>query len=137
KNQRENTFSFLCIMLLRGYDACLIARRFQMLTLLKLLADGAFHSGQVLGDALGISRSAVWKQLQQLEADLGIDVHKVRGRGYRLATPISLLSPYGIEQSGFPANWSVRTYDSIDSTNAEAARLITQGVAMPVLVVAE
>ncbi|EKG35419.1 Biotin-protein ligase Biotinoperon repressor [Pseudomonas syringae pv. avellanae str. ISPaVe037] len=61
----------------------------------------------------------------------------MRGRGYRLATPISLLSPSGIEQSGFPANWSVRTYDSIDSTNAEAARLITQGVAMPVLVMAE
>ncbi|MCF5032634.1 bifunctional biotin--[acetyl-CoA-carboxylase] ligase/biotin operon repressor BirA [Pseudomonas syringae] len=124
-------------MPLRGYDACLIARRFQMLTLLKLLADGAFHSGQVLGDALGISRSAVWKQLQQLEADLGIDVHKVRGRGYRLATPISLLSPADIMQSGFPAGWSVRTYDSIDSTNAEAARLIAQGVPMPLLVVAE
>ncbi|PHX38119.1 biotin--protein ligase [Pseudomonas syringae pv. syringae] len=74
--------------------------------MLKLLADGAFHSGQVLGDALGISRSAVWKQLQQLEADLGIDVHKVRGRGYRLATPISLLSPADIMQSGFPAGWS-------------------------------
>ncbi|EGH98199.1 hypothetical protein PLA106_19066, partial [Pseudomonas amygdali pv. lachrymans str. M302278] len=28
KNLDENTFSFLCIMLLRGYDACLIAGRF-------------------------------------------------------------------------------------------------------------
>ncbi|KPY90369.1 bifunctional biotin--[acetyl-CoA-carboxylase] ligase/biotin operon repressor BirA [Pseudomonas syringae group genomosp. 7] len=108
-----------------------------MLTLLKLLADGAFHSGQVLGNALGISRSAVWKQLQQLEVDLGIEVHKVRGRGYRLAAPISLLSAAGIVQCGFPANWSVRTYDTIDSTNAEAARLIAQGESMPLLVVAE
>ncbi|RMQ09771.1 Bifunctional biotin-- synthetase/biotin operon repressor [Pseudomonas viridiflava] len=137
KSHHENTFSFLCSMLLRGYYACLIARRLQMLTLLTLLADGAFHSGQVLGNALGISRSAVWKQLQQLEADLGIEVHKVRGRGYRLATPISLLSPAGIAQCGFPANWSVRTYDTIDSTNAEATRLIAQGAPMPLLVVAE
>ncbi|WP_024697566.1 bifunctional biotin--[acetyl-CoA-carboxylase] ligase/biotin operon repressor BirA [Pseudomonas avellanae] len=108
-----------------------------MLTLLKLLADGAFHSGQVLGESLGVSRSAVWKQLQQLESDLGIEVHKVRGRGYRLAAPIVLLDPAAIVESGMPGEWSVRTYDSIDSTNAEASRLIALGAPMPLLVVAE
>ncbi|WP_122670782.1 bifunctional biotin--[acetyl-CoA-carboxylase] ligase/biotin operon repressor BirA [Pseudomonas viridiflava] len=108
-----------------------------MLTLLKLLADGAFHSGQVLGESLGVSRSAVWKQLQQLESDLDIEVHKVRGRGYRLATPIVLLDPAAIVESGMPGEWSVRTYDSIDSTNAEASRLIALGAPMPLLVVAE
>ncbi|AVB18434.1 MULTISPECIES: bifunctional biotin--[acetyl-CoA-carboxylase] ligase/biotin operon repressor BirA [Pseudomonas syringae group] len=108
-----------------------------MLTLLKLLADGAFHSGQVLGESLGVSRSAVWKQLQQLESDLGIEVHKVRGRGYRLATPIVLLDPAAMVESGMPGEWSVRTYDSIDSTNAEASRLIARGAPMPLLVVAE
>ncbi|KPX13813.1 Bifunctional biotin-- synthetase/biotin operon repressor [Pseudomonas syringae pv. delphinii] len=107
------------------------------MTLLKLLADGAFHSGQVLGESLGVSRSAVWKQLQQLESDLGIEVHKVRGRGYRLATPIVLLDPAAIVESGMPGDWSVRTYDSIDSTNAEASRLIALGAPMPLLVVAE
>ncbi|PYD04628.1 bifunctional biotin--[acetyl-CoA-carboxylase] synthetase/biotin operon repressor [Pseudomonas syringae pv. maculicola] len=108
-----------------------------MLTLFKLLADGAFHSGQVLGESLGVSRSAVWKQLQQLESDLDIEVHKVRGRGYRLATPIVLLDPAAIVESGMPGEWSVRTYDSIDSTNAEASRLIALGAPMPLLVVAE
>ncbi|RMM06334.1 Bifunctional biotin-- synthetase/biotin operon repressor [Pseudomonas syringae] len=107
------------------------------MTLLKLLADGAFHSGQVLGESLGVSRSAVWKQLQQLESDLDIEVHKVRGRGYRLATPIVLLDPAAIVESGMPGEWSVRTYDSIDSTNAEASRLIALGAPMPLLVVAE
>ncbi|RWG64170.1 HTH domain-containing protein, partial [Mesorhizobium sp.] len=62
-----------------------------MLTLLKLLKDGRFHSGQALGAGLGISRSAVWKQLQHLEAELGLSVHKVRGKGYRLAKPLLLL----------------------------------------------
>ncbi len=108
-----------------------------MLMLLTLLADGAFHSGQVLGEALGVSRSAVWKQLQLLEAELGIEVHKVRGRGYRLATPISLLDASAITRSGLPSNWSAKTYDSVDSTNAEAARLIAGGCDVPMLVLAE
>ncbi|WP_122318562.1 bifunctional biotin--[acetyl-CoA-carboxylase] ligase/biotin operon repressor BirA [Pseudomonas cichorii] len=108
-----------------------------MMTLLRLLADGEFHSGQVLGDVLGVSRSAVWKQLQQLEAELSVEIHKVRGRGYRLAHPISLLSSSSISQSGLPSGWSVHVASSIDSTNAEAVRLIGQAAAMPMLVLAE
>lgn len=50
-----------------------------MLTLLKLLKDGRFHSGEALGAALGVSRSAVWKQLQHLEIELDLTIHKVRG----------------------------------------------------------
>jgi len=48
-----------------------------MSTLLELLKDGQFHSGQALGRALGVTRSAIWKQLQLLEAELGLDIHKV------------------------------------------------------------
>ena len=44
----------------------------RMLELLKLLQDGRFHSGEALGAQLGISRSAIWKQLQGLEAELGV-----------------------------------------------------------------
>jgi len=58
--------------------------------LLTLLSDGAFHSGQELGTLLGISRSAVWKQIQRLEA-LGIEVYSVKGRGYRIPTGLDLL----------------------------------------------
>ncbi|MDY7562136.1 bifunctional biotin--[acetyl-CoA-carboxylase] ligase/biotin operon repressor BirA [Pseudomonas sp. 10B1] len=108
-----------------------------MLTLLKLLKDGAFHSGQALGNALGVSRSAVWKQLQQLEAELGIEIHKVRGKGYRLANPISLLSQDKILGRGFSPEWPMLIFDSVDSTNAEAMRLISHGHQMPILVLAE
>ena len=58
--------------------------------LLSLLADGRFHSGQVLAQALGVSRTAVWKQMETLKRN-GIDIHAVRGRGYRLATRLELL----------------------------------------------
>ena len=106
-----------------------------MLTLLNLLKDGRFHSGQDLGAALGISRSAVWKQLQHLEAELGLSIHKVRGRGYQLAAPLTLLDARTI--SAMAPCWPVTVLDSVDSTNAEALRAIGQGRLAPFLVLAE
>jgi BirA family transcriptional regulator, biotin operon repressor / biotin---[acetyl-CoA-carboxylase] ligase len=58
--------------------------------LLRLLADGARHSGEELAAALSISRAAVWKRLQQLE-EWGIPLEAMPGSGYRLETPIDLL----------------------------------------------
>jgi BirA family biotin operon repressor/biotin-[acetyl-CoA-carboxylase] ligase len=107
-----------------------------MLTLLKLLKDGRFHSGEALGAALGVSRSAVWKQLQHLEAELGLSIHKVRGRGYQLSTSLVLLDPSEILRAS-SCEWLALVYDSIDSTNAEALRLIERGQAAPFLVLAE
>ncbi|MBP5948636.1 MULTISPECIES: bifunctional biotin--[acetyl-CoA-carboxylase] ligase/biotin operon repressor BirA [Pseudomonas] len=106
-----------------------------MLTLLNLLKDGRFHSGQDLGAALGVSRSAVWKQLQHLEAELGLSIHKVRGRGYQLAAPLVLLDPLKI--AGIKGRWPATVLDSTDSTNAEALRAIGLGRAAPFLVLAE
>ncbi|WP_223485529.1 bifunctional biotin--[acetyl-CoA-carboxylase] ligase/biotin operon repressor BirA [Pseudomonas sp. A-RE-19] len=108
-----------------------------MLTLLKLLKDGRFHSGQALGMALGISRSAIWKQLQHLEAELGLSIHKVRGRGYQLAAPLTLLDPGEITARAYSCDWPILAFDSIDSTNAEALRAIERGQAAPFLVLAE
>ena len=108
-----------------------------MLTLLKLLKDGRFHSGQALGSALGVSRSAVWKQLQQLEAELGLSIHKVRGRGYQLAAPLTLLDPAEIGRMAPSCDWPVQVFDSIDSTNAEALRAIERLQAAPFVVLAE
>ncbi|MCK9801260.1 bifunctional biotin--[acetyl-CoA-carboxylase] ligase/biotin operon repressor BirA [Pseudomonas sp. MAFF 302030] len=108
-----------------------------MLTLLELLKDGRFHSGQALGAALGISRSAVWKQLQQMEAELGLSIHKVRGRGYQLAAPIALLDGAEIARQSHDSSWGILVFDSIDSTNAEALRAIERGQSAPFFVLAE
>ncbi|OIN50261.1 biotin--[acetyl-CoA-carboxylase] ligase [Pseudomonas azotoformans] len=108
-----------------------------MLTLLKLLKDGRFHSGEALGVALGVSRSAVWKQLQHLEAELNLPIHKVRGRGYQLASPLVFLSAEEIALNAPSLAWPVHISDSIDSTNAEALRLVEAGCAAPFLVLAE
>ena len=108
-----------------------------MLTLLKLLKDGRFHSGEALGAALGVSRSAVWKQLQHLEAELSLPIHKVRGRGYQLASPLVFLNADAIARHAPSLTWPVHIFDSVDSTNAEALRLVEAGCAAPFLVLAE
>ena len=58
--------------------------------LIRLLSDGGYHSGEQLGERLGVTRTAVWKQLKKLEA-LDIPLEAVKGRGYRLASPVELL----------------------------------------------
>ncbi|MEN4981328.1 bifunctional biotin--[acetyl-CoA-carboxylase] ligase/biotin operon repressor BirA [Erwinia billingiae] len=60
------------------------------LTLIGLLADGEFHSGEQLGEQLGMSRAAINKHIQTLK-DWGIDVFTVTGKGYSLPAPMQLL----------------------------------------------
>ncbi|MBV4452989.1 MULTISPECIES: bifunctional biotin--[acetyl-CoA-carboxylase] ligase/biotin operon repressor BirA [Pseudomonas] len=108
-----------------------------MLTLLKLLKDGRFHSGEALGAALGVSRSAVWKQLQHLEAELNLPIHKVRGKGYQLASPLVFLNAENIALNAPSLEWPIHISDSIDSTNTEGLRLADSGCPAPFLVLAE
>jgi len=51
--------------------------------LLRLLADGEFHSGELLAQRLGISRASVNNALHGIE-QYGLTLHSVRGRGYCL-----------------------------------------------------
>lgn len=59
--------------------------------LIELLADGQFHSGEKLGEALGVTRMAIHKRIDSL-ADIGLDVFRVNRKGYRLAEPIQLMN---------------------------------------------
>ncbi len=92
--------------------------------LLKLLADGAFHSGTVLGERLGVSRAAVNKAIQSL-AESGADIHRVSGRGYRLGEPFVPLAERPIRallaQRQLRAEFEI--LDQVDSTNQHLLRL--------------
>lgn len=59
-------------------------------SLIEQLSDGRFHSGEALGQALGVSRAAVWKMIPRLE-ELGLEIYAVSGKGYRLAAPFEPL----------------------------------------------
>ena len=61
------------------------------------LADGEFHSGAALARSLDVSRASVWNAVRDLEAT-GIEVYKVRGRGYRLPHPVALLDRAAVER---------------------------------------
>lgn len=89
-------------------------------TLIELLADGEFHSGEELGAVLGVSRAAVWKQLQKLEA-MNIPFHSVKGKGYRLPEAVELLDQNRLLAEGFPLQ-AFNSFDqhlSVGSTNDE------------------
>lgn len=105
-----------------------------MFDLLKLLADGEFHSGSDLGTALGISRAAVWKRIKRVSDELGVPVRSVQGKGYRLDQPLQLLNGDAL-QAAFP-ELPVFVYESIDSTNNQAKTLLAEQAA-PIAVFAE
>lgn len=84
------------------------------LKLIATLADGDFHSGEQLGEQLGMSRAAINKHIQTLR-DWGVDVFTVPGKGYSLPEPVQLLNEAFIHSQ--IADNSVTVLPVIDSTN--------------------
>ena len=94
--------------------------------LIKSLASGDFVSGQLLGEQLGISRTAIAKHIKAL-TEMGLDIYSVTGKGYKLAHPLYLLEKERISsllakdpnheadsQTSLPL---VEVHSLIDSTN--------------------
>lgn len=103
--------------------------------LLLLLADGECHSGVMLGQALGLTRAAVWKRLQGLQA-LGIELEPVRGKGYRLRHGMCLLDAAQIT-AALAAGMEVEVHDALTSTNDRALVLARSNPVQPTAILAE
>lgn len=58
--------------------------------ILRLLADGQFHSGVHLAEALGVSRTTISNRIGQWQ-ERGLAIDCVSGKGYRLAQSLELL----------------------------------------------
>ncbi|MDG2502498.1 MAG: bifunctional biotin--[acetyl-CoA-carboxylase] ligase/biotin operon repressor BirA [Porticoccaceae bacterium] len=88
--------------------------------ILSILKDGAFHSGESLGEQLGVSRTAVWKQLQKVE-EMGLQIESVKGTGYRVANGFELLCKETIVAHLSSANAQlprqIEIFQTLDSTN--------------------
>lgn len=84
------------------------------LKLVSVLADGEFHSGEQLGEQLGMSRAAINKHIQTLK-EWGIDVFTVTGKGYSLSSPMQLLNEADINAR--LDNGRLAVIPVIDSTN--------------------
>lgn len=82
--------------------------------LLKLLADGEFHSGEKIGELLGVSRTSVNNYVKGLQ-EIGLDIYKVPGRGYQSAAPIDLLNEKVIR--ALSGTSLIKVEQILDSTN--------------------
>ena len=106
--------------------------------ILSSLLERETVSGQQLSQELGVTRAAVWKQIEKLRA-LGFDIETLGGQGYRLvACPDSLIAP--MIQKGLHTVWAGRNVvyvKSVDSTNRFARELAAQGAAHGTLVIAD
>lgn len=105
---------------------------------LRMLADGEFRSGEAMARVLGVSRASVWNALHALDQS-GIEIFKVRGRGYRLAEPLSLLAGDAVESAlGAAApRFAVEVLDSVESTNTLLLRRAAAGAASGAVIAAE
>ena len=101
-----------------------------------LAAGDGFVSGAALASDLGMSRVAVWQHMEKLR-EQGFGFEAIRSRGYRLTTRPSSLHTLLIE-AHLPASTDCRivAMDTVDSTNDEAMRLVSQGVSTPLIVIA-
>lgn len=99
------------------------------LALLRLLADGNWHSGVHLAQQMGLSRAAIWKQAQGLSR-WGVEVHTQRTRGYRLSPALDLLDLPRLRQAltgSAAALDEPELFDTLPSTNAHLMARIIAG----------
>lgn len=91
----------------------------EILRLLK--TNDTYISGQQLCDYFNVSRTSVWKVMEQLKGE-GYEIEAVRNRGYRLVRSPDVLSEAEI-RSILRTEWAgnkVVYYDETDSTNNRA-----------------
>ncbi|MBP1747955.1 MAG: birA [Deltaproteobacteria bacterium] len=89
---------------------------------LRQLRDaGGFISGDHIAGRLGVSRTAVWKYMNQLER-YGYDIDKSKGKGYRLHNTPDRLYAWEIDRYRTSAKIGSKIIhrDNLDSTNSLA-----------------
>ena len=107
--------------------------------ILRLLrsADG-YISGQELCNRFGVSRTAVWKAINQLK-EAGYEIEAQQNKGYKLMAAPDLMTEAEIK-SLMHTEWvakEVLYFDTIDSTNIKAQELAEKGYQSGTLVVAD
>ena len=107
--------------------------------ILRLLRSaGGYISGQELCNRFGVSRTAVWKAINQLK-EAGYEIEAQQNKGYRLMAAPDLMTEAEIK-SLMHTEWvakEVLYFDTIDSTNTKAQELAEKGYPSGTLVVAD
>ena len=102
-----------------------------------LLAQNVI-SGEKISRILGVTRSAVWKDIKTLR-EQGFEIEASERSGYHLVScPDSLMAP--LVHQGLQTEWAgkrIYSYDTIDSTNRRLRELAQQGAEHGTLVLAD
>lgn len=107
--------------------------------ILNLLKESdSYISGQELCNSFGVSRTAIWKAINQLKEE-GYNIKAVKNRGYRLVEYTDIYSSSGIKSAlqtefiGIELDFN----EIVDSTNNKAKLLCERGAVHGTLVAAE
>ncbi|MGN0512775.1 MAG: biotin--[acetyl-CoA-carboxylase] ligase [Lachnospiraceae bacterium] len=107
--------------------------------ILKMLTQANdYISGQALCNELNVSRTAIWKYMNQLKED-GYEIEAVTNRGYRLKNRPDVLYANEIKSKLKTLSWAreIYYYDEVDSTNNVAKKLAEDGAPHGTLVITE
>jgi BirA family biotin operon repressor/biotin-[acetyl-CoA-carboxylase] ligase len=108
--------------------------------LLRSLSAQKSISGSELAKELGVTRAAIWKQIETLRA-LGAPIEASAGEGYRLAWHVEPFNEtairHEIDEGALPRLGDLRVVWQIDSTNASLLKAAVNGAADASVVVAE
>lgn len=108
----------------------------EILTMLR--ETEGYVSGQELCNHFGVSRTAVWKAINQLK-DAGYEIEAVPNKGYHLISAPDIMSAEELK-SNRKTKWmgqEILYFDSIDSTNTKAKQLAEENYPSGTLVVAD
>lgn len=93
-----------------------------------------YVSGAEIAAELSLSRTAVWKAIEQLRAD-GYRIESVTNRGYRLSSESDVLSEAGIRKY-LHSELKLKVYPTVTSTNTLLKAEAEQGAAEGTVIVA-
>lgn len=107
--------------------------------LLSLLDDRQVHSGESLAKVLGVSRTAIWKQIRKARAE-GAEIRTIKGRGYQLMSSVDFLDADDILAAlpaALQAKMDLVVLPEVGSTNREVAQRLPLSVNRLPVVLAE
>ena len=107
--------------------------------LLLAIAEDPSTSGSALASRFGVTRAAIWKQVEALRL-LGVPIAAKAGDGYRLRCPLNLLDAAMIAaefRGHAKRTCPIEVFWQIDSTNSELLRRAQTGAVGPAACFAE
>ena len=113
---------------MKNLEACPSIPKPLTFALLRLLADGEFHSGEVLAQRLGVSRASVNNALRDVD-QYGLSLYSVRGRGYCMSHSPQWLDKAMIieELATTAAKFHIDIMDTAPSSNTLLLQRAAQG----------